>query len=500
MTEPLRILMVAAEMGPWAKVGGLGDVLAALPGALHGDQAQVTVVVPLTRPILDQIGRPEPLPGGTYSDRIGPQQYEVTLRRATQPGGVPPNGVPVVLVDCPGLLDREVYLDPESREPYPDQIHRWGILCRGAIRAGQLSGGRWDVIHAHDAHAALALAYHRFGDPSAQLASAVRVLSIHNIGYPEIFPIWNVSQLGLPESEAGPMGPLEYWGELNLLKAGMSYADGIHVVSPTYAEEVKSDSDMGYGLSGLLRSRGGAVRGILNGIDDVTWDPSADPYLPAHYAAGEMAGKAANKRALVRELGWPEEAAADPLLGIVSRFVWQKGIDLVLDAAEELLADGVRLVMLGTGEPEIEERCSALERRYPGAVAVPLRYDEGLAHRIEAGADLFLMPSRYEPCGLNQMYSLRYGTVPVVRRTGGLADTIIDADEKPESGNGFVFDAPVARDMAVAVRRALAAMAEPGRWRRIQKRGMVADLSWKQAAWRYLEWYRELISGRTSGP
>ena len=488
MTEALRILMVAAEMGPWAKVGGLGDVLAALPGALSGVHAQVTVVVPLTQPIIEHVGRPEPLAGGRYSDHIGPVQYDVTLRSASQPGGVP-----VVLVDCPGLLDREVYLDPDSRAPYPDQIHRWGILCRGALRAAEVLGGHWDVIHAHDAHAALALAFHRFLDPASSVADAVRVLSIHNIGYPEIFPIWNVSQLGLPESEAGPMGPLEYWGELNLLKAGMCYADGIHVVSPTYAKEIENNSEMGYGLSGLLRHRSDAVRGILNGIDEVTWDPATDPFLPVHYSTDDLAGKAANKRALVQSLGWPEAAAADPLVGIVSRFVWQKGIDLVLDVAQELVADGVRLVMLGTGEPEIERRCAALERAYPDSVVVPMRYDEAMAHRIEASADLFLMPSRYEPCGLNQMYSLRYGTVPVVRRTGGLADTIIDADEDPHHGNGFVFDDPVADDLLATVRRALRAMTDGDRWQRIQKRGMVADLSWKQAARRYLEWYRELI-------
>ncbi len=485
----LRVLMVAVEMAPWIKVGGLGDVLGALPGALAGAGVRVTVVLPLVEPLRATLGGAEPLPGGAFEERLGPRTYGVVLRRATHP-----SGVPVVLVDAPGLLDRQPYLDPRTGSPYADQLHRWAVLSRGALRAAAALGGPWDVVHAHDAHAALTLAYHRWGEAAPDVAAATRVLSIHNIGYPGIFPLDQVGELGLPVEETYPMGPLEYWGDLNLLKAGMVCARGIHTVSPTYAAEVMADPSLGYGLSGLMAARRADVVGILNGIDDAVWDPAADEHLPAAYDADDLSGKAACKAALVRELGWPAEAARDPLIVSVSRLVWQKGSDALADAVPALLDLGARVAVLGTGEPALEARWRELARAHPGRVAALIRFDEGLAHRFEAGADLFVMPSRYEPCGLNQMYSMRYGTVPVVRRTGGLADTVVDVAEDPERGTGFLFEHADANAVVWAVGRALQAMGEPEGWRTLQRRGMVCDWSWRAVAARYVDWYHGLLA------
>ncbi len=490
MDAPLRILMVSAEMAPWAKAGGLGDVVGALPAALRAEGAEVHVVLPLYHDLIPLRDEAPPVPGGRYVELVGDKHFDVTLRSATHP-----TGVPVVLVDCPGLLDRAIYLDPYSHAPYWDELERWVVLSRAPLRAATALGGRWDVLHAHDAHAALAMPTVHHHGALTPLGTAARALSIHNIGYPGIHSLGWVPALGFPRELAYPTGPFEYWGDLNLLKAGIWYADGVHTVSPTYAVEIRTDSALGYGLTGLLAERADDLVGILNGIDVEIWDPARDPYLAAPYRAADPAGKAACKRALLAELGWPEDDDR-PLAGVVSRAVWQKGIDLVCDVAPGLADLGGRLVIVGTGEPGLEQRCQGLAAMFPDAVAFVRAFDEALAHRVEAGADLFLMPSRYEPCGLNQMYSLRYGTVPVVRRTGGLADTVIDVDEDPARGNGFVFEHADGAGLWWALERALRAHADRDGWRAIQRRGMEADFSWSRSAREMLAWYRRLLDKR----
>lgn len=493
MDRALRILMVSAEMAPWAKAGGMGDVLGALPPALQAEGAEVQVVLPLYHAMLPLRETAPAIPGGSYEEVVGDKRFAVTLRAARHPGGVD-----TVLVDCPGLLDRAIYLDPASGAPYWDELERWVVLSRAPLRAAEVLDGPWDVLHAHDAHSALAipmLEYHGGGGP---LAGAARALSIHNIGYPGIHPIGWVEALGFPAAGATPMGPFEYWGDLNLLKTGIWFADGIHTVSPTYAGEIRTDASLGYGLTGLLARRSGDLIGILNGIDTEEWDPSRDPHLAAPYGPGDMTGKARNKRALLDELGWVDRGEDRPLAGVVSRAVWQKGIDLVCDIADSLVGAGASLVIVGTGEPGLEQRCREIAAAHPGAIAYVCAFDEGLAHRVEAGADLFLMPSRYEPCGLNQMYSLRYGTVPVVRRTGGLADTVVDVDEDPGRGNGFVFEHGTADGLWWATERALARLHDPDDWRVIQRRGMQRDFSWSRSAREMLGWYRRLLDKRPS--
>jgi starch synthase len=335
------------------------------------------------------------------------------------------------------------------------------------------------VLHANDWPCGLAPAYLRFG-----AGAAASLTTVHNLAFQGLFPQEWVSRLGLPP-ESFAIDGLEFHGRMSFLKAGLVYADGISTVSPTYAREIQAP-ELGCGLDGLLRHRGAALSGILNGIDDEAWNPAADPHLAARYDADALAGKAANKAALQARFGLPVSAQT-PLFGMVGRMTSQKGTDLVVAAAARLAELG-QLVILGTGEREIEQAVSEAAGRHPDRIAARIGFDEGLAHLLEAGADIFLMPSRFEPCGLNQMYSQRYGTPPVVRATGGLADTV------EEGVTGFAFQAPTAEALAEAALRAVQCYREPARWRAMQRAGMARDFSWSAAAPRYAALYRALAA------
>jgi len=489
----VRVAHVAAECGPWAKVGGLADVLGALPRALGQAGVEATVFLPCHQAVRRQGVGGERL-GEPFDVRLGGRTWSVALERVVHPGGFP-----VVLLDCPSLYDRPgIYVDPETREPYPDDLSRWGVLCRGALWALQLLGGRWDILHAHDAHAAAAVAMLRSGYAHTPIEGTRAVLSLHNVGYQGLYPIQAVATLDLPLTETRAGGPLEFWGRLNLLKAGIVHADALSTVSPTYAREIVSSPDAGFGLEGVLAARRDRLVGILNGIDTETWDPATDPLLPARYDAGDLSGKASCKRALHQIAGWPDgtDLSSPPLLGVVSRLVDQKGVDLIVGALPGILASGARLVVLGSGQAEHEAALSVAARDRPDAVWVRSGFDEPLAHLIEAGADAFLMPSRYEPCGLNQMYSMRYGTVPIVRATGGLADTVPDWDRDPETGRGFCFTDPTPSALLDTVHRALRVYrGDIEAWTLLMRRGMAADFSWHRAARAYREWYEGVVGG-----
>lgn len=487
----MRIAHVAAECAPWAKVGGLADVMGALPAALQRAGAEVTVFLPLYREVRRR-GVPGEVLAGPFPVRLAGRSWPLTLVTATHPAGFP-----VVLLDCPELFDREgIYVDPATRDDFPDGLERCGVLSRGALWAMQILGGRWDVLHAHDAHAAAAVAMLRTGYRHTPLEWTRALLSIHNMGYQGLHPIEAVATLELPLADAYAGGPLEYWGRLNLLKAGICYADGLHTVSETYAREIVSDPEYGLGLEGVLASRADALVGIANGIDIESWDPRTDPLLPAHFDPEDLSGKRECKRALHRVAGWPEEDLSRPILAMVSRLVTQKGPDLVLESLPEILSLGARLVVLGTGQPEIEERLLRVARERPGDVWVRIGFDEGLAHLIQAGSDVLLMPSRYEPCGLTQMYAMRYGTVPVARATGGLADTVLEYDPDRRAGTGFLFREPTPGALLDAVRRALEWHRRPDHWQRIVRNGMARDFSWAGAARLFLEWYDRVAIAR----
>ena len=466
--------MVAAEAAPYARTGGLSDVLGALPAALSRGGDEVAVVIP-------RYGSIELKGLQRVFDRLpvwlGGKPYDITVFQA-------PAAFPFYLVDCPPLYDRKgIY--GEAGIDYPDNHIRFAALGRAAIGIARFLF-RTDIFHCHDWQAGLVPAYLRStftADPT--FFGSRTLFTIHNLGYQGLFPRTALAEAGLDESVAGPDG-MEFFGQISYLKAGIAFADALNTVSPTYAKEIQT-TEFGFGLDALLRARAKDLTGILNGVDYGQWNPENDPHLPARYSKDDFSGKRICKAALLTEFGLPERAMDRPLAGVVSRFTAQKGTDILAQAAAELAAQDMYLVALGSGEPEHEELMLQIAADHPGRIAVRIGFDDGLAHRIEAGADLFLMPSAYEPCGLNQMYSLRYGTVPVVRATGGLNDTIGEA-------TGFKFLEYSGEALAGAIRLAARTYAEPKVWRRLMQHGMEQDYSWDASAAAYSALYRRLLA------
>lgn len=489
----ISVLFATSELAPWVKTGGLGDISAALPPALRRAGVDVRVLVPrypaLAQAFPDAAVVAE-LPG--LGGALPPSKIC---------SAVTPDGTPLLLLDCPALYERpgNPYLGGDGRD-WRDNHLRFGLLSRvAALLAGAGTPLPWraDVLHCNDWQTALAPAYlHYLGDPRARAAT---LLTVHNLAFQGLFGRSALSELALP-SRAWAIDGVEYHGYLSFLKAGLQHADWITTVSPAYAKEIQTDAE-GMGLAGLLRWRGACLSGILNGIDSDIWNPAADPYLAAGYDAAHLAKKSANKTALQQRLGLDQRNDL-PLLGVVSRFTEQKGLDLLPPLVEELAALPVQLVVLGSGEAQLEAAIAAMAAKHPRQFAVTIGFDEGLAHRIEAGVDIFLMPSRFEPCGLNQMYSLRYGTPPLVRATGGLADTVVDyAPPSSETGkttqaNGFVFRDATGVALLAAICRAAAAWRQPKLWRQLQHNGMAQDWSWSGPAMRYAELYGKLARHR----
>jgi starch synthase len=442
------------------KAGGLGDVSGALPPALRELGLEVDVLLPAYTEVLKKLG------GATEVARHSDLGFDYRLLRHGS----------LLLVDCAPLYQRagSPYQDPGGKD-WPDNALRFGLLSRAAARLAP----QYDVLHCNDWPAGLAPVF----SPGAKT-----LLTIHNLAFQGNFePAW-LARLGLP-AELFSVDKLEFHGRLSFLKGGLTHAGVLNTVSPTYAREIQAE-EQGCGLDGLLRHRAAALTGILNGIDTDVWDPATDPHLAERYDESSLDRKIVNKRALQKRLNL--EASDDPLVGFVGRLTHQKGVDLIAGALGEIAALPAQVALLGSGERELEGALTAAAARHPGRIAVATGFDEDLAHLIEAGADLFLMPSRFEPCGLNQMYSQRYGTPPVARATGGLADTVADGE------TGFLFERADRAALAAAVRRAVAAWREPRRWREIQRAGMRRDFSWRPAARRYADLYSGLARARTA--
>jgi starch synthase len=488
----LRVAFVTAEAIPYAKVGGLADVAGTLPRELAALGAQITVLVPGYRAI-DRTRhglRAVPL-SGAPTVPVGARREPWHLETARLPG----TDVEVLFVGG-RYFDRDgIYTDPRTGRDFEDQAERWVFFCRAAMAALEREGQAFDIVHLNDHHTALLAAYLRQPEAAPSWDAAATFFSIHNLGYQGLFRAQLFPLTGLPPAALQPMGPLEFWGAMNLMKAGLVLADRIGTVSPTYAREIQESDEYGHGLQGVLRARQHDLVGILNGIDTGRWNPAADPFIAAPFDREDLGGKEACKRALLERLGLRYNARA-PVMGCIGRMTAQKGHDLLLEALPSLLALGVQLVVLGAGAREIEAGFLEFARRRPDQLAVRLDFDDGLAHAIEAGCDFFLMPSRYEPCGLNQMYSLRYGTVPIVRRTGGLADTVRDWDPASARGTGFLFGPYEVEALLGAVRRALAAYADPAALLALRRAGMAEDFSWRRSAERYLEAYGAAIQHR----
>lgn len=483
----MKILFCTSEAVPFAKTGGLADVSGALPAALAEHGCDVCVALPRYGSI--PLGALRSM--GTVTVPLGGAQVTATIYQ----GHLPDGKVPVWLVDQPQWFDRPGLYGEDGRD-YPDNLTRFTLFCRAILAwARQQSAWRPDVVHCNDWQTALIPVLLQSEAPSA---ASPTLLTIHNLAYQGLFGAEQWDLLGLPRSLFTPAG-LEYWGKINLLKGGLVFADVLNTVSETYAKEIQTP-EFGFGLDGVLRARRDELFGILNGVDYRVWDPSHDRFIPATYTDEDLAGKRVCKEHLQRALGLAVDPDV-PVLGMVTRLVDQKGIDLVAKVIVEVFGLGTQFVLLGTGEPAYHRFFEELARRFPRQAGITLGFDEALAHRIEAGADIFLMPSRYEPSGLNQLYSLRYGTVPVVRRTGGLADSIVDlTSETLERGtaNGFVFEEPTPAALFGAIRRALTAFHDNKVWRLLQLVGMRADFSWRSSAAKYLQLYARASSRRAT--
>jgi starch synthase len=479
----MDVLFVAAEVAPFSKTGGLGDVAGALPQALAARGHRVLVFTP-RHGVVDPVAhRLEPLP---FSVQAGGEVGGLWVARGP---------APVFFLEHERFFGHRQGIYSEPGHEYGDNAQRFAFFCRAALALPGLVGFRPRILHLHDWHAALAAWLLRHEPPGAGdepwVGEARSVLTIHNLAHQGVFPKEMVPEVGLPWSVFRYDG-MEFHDRLNFLKGGLTFADVLTTVSPTYAREILTP-EQGEGLDPLLRHRASDLHGILNGIDAAAWDPARDPHLPAHFSRGHLAGKARCKAWLQRELGLPVRPGV-PLAVLVGRLADQKGIDIALAALPELLAQDVQVAVLGTGRPDYERALERLDRERPERMRVRTRFDEGLAHRMEAGADLFLMPSRFEPCGLNQMYSLRYGTVPVVRAVGGLADTVEDFDGKSR-GTGFVFQEYSPGALLTAVRRALDVYRDQAGWSALVDRGMAQDNSWGQRAERYETLYRRIAGG-----
>lgn len=492
----MKILLATSEMTPLAKTGGLADVSGALPRSLAALGHEVAVVMPFYGTI-DRDSWPFELvlPEVLVDLPAGGRAVEVW--RTPVPTAKPDNPVQIYLLADGGLFERPHLYGPSSGD-YPDNALRYGYFCLGAL--WMLKGLNWtpDVIIANDWQTALIpidLKLHPAIASDPDLSRIATLFVIHNISYQGLFADYLMEHLGLPRSAFNP-DLLEYYGSLNLLKGGILTSDWIGTVSPTYAREIERP-EFGLGLDGVIQGCRARLGGILNGIDVEDWNPATDSALPANYSAENLAGKDICKQKLQQRFGLPAEPRI-PLIGMVTRLVDQKGIDLVAESLPALLRGKMQVVILGSGQPYYHEFFRNLARRYPNKLGVKLGFDEKLARLIEAGSDMFLMPSRFEPCGLNQLYSLRYGTVPVVRRTGGLADSIVNVSARTMASGaatGFSFTHYQSSYMCAELRRALRMYrANPQAWRRLMLNGMAQDFSWRHAALEYEKLLEKILT------
>jgi starch synthase len=505
----IRVLAVASEVFPLVKTGGLADVTGALPLALGrlsepaGNPAMMLPAVDCALP--RRPGAPAAnvvtiVPG--YPAVLDALKAPVVVHRFTELFGGPAAvlrgtaaSLDLLVVDAPHLYARagNPYLGPDGAE-WADNGARFAGLgaAAAAVGAGIVPGLAFDIVHAHDWQAAMAVVYLHFHDGPRPGT----VLTVHNLAFQGRYRVALFSRLGLPAA-AFSLDGLEYYGDINFLKGGLSYADRVTTVSPTYAREI-TGIDNGMGLDGLLRYRSNVLSGILNGIDDKVWNPATDALIPVKYGRGRLARRAGNKPVLQQRMGLDENPDA-LLVGVISRLTSQKGLDMLLDQIDHLVAAGMQLAVLGSGDPALEQAFSAAAEWHLGSFGCVIGYDEKLAHLIQAGSDALLVPSRFEPCGLTQLYALRYGCIPVVSRVGGLADSVIDANEAALAAGvatGIQFWPPVPEALGVALERLLALWRDRPAWERMQSNGMAADVSWRGPASRYVALYHAIMAER----
>jgi len=479
-----QILSVVSEAYPLVKTGGLADVAGALPGALAPYDVRLTTLIPGYPKVMRALQNGHVL--HRYNDLFGSEARLIDGMAA---------GLEVIVLDAPELYDRpgSPYGDPAGRD-WPDNWRRFGALGRAAadLAEGKIDDLSFDLVHAHDWQCAMAAAYLHYDH-----AAVPSIVTVHNIAFPGWFPAEVVPHLKLPR-EAYAVEGVEYFGGVGFLKAGLFTADAITTVSPTYAEQIR-EPEFGMGLEGMIRLRRERVFGIVNGIDTEVWDPAKDTQLAARYDAHGLQQRRVNRRAVEKAFGLLD--GTGPLFCVVSRLTQQKGMDVLAGLTDRIVAMGARLALLGAGDRKLETAFIAASSRHPGKIGVTIGYDEALSHLMQGGADAILIPSRFEPCGLTQLYGLRYGCVPVAARTGGLADTIIDANEAARTAGvatGFLFDSVTPEGLTRTLERVAAAFADRKAWRSLQEQGMKADFSWKHSGKQYAELYHRFA--KTSAP
>ena len=478
-------MIVASEAHPFAKTGELAEVTASLSDGLTRLGHSVTLVLPRYRGI-DTTGADRIQTRLRLGDRLQP----VTLHEQW----IAPR-LRLVLVDVPDLFDREGLYGTADGD-YPDNAWRFAVFSRAALEYARLKEWRPSIIHAHDWQTGLVPVYQKMqlsGDP--YVGGVPAVFTIHNLAFQGVFPASTLSAIGLGH-EVFDIQAMEFWGNISCLKGGINFSEKVTTVSPAYAREILGP-EFGFGLEGVLRRRSDDLVGILNGIDTSRWTPTNDPFVPASFTADDLAGKRDAKRALLNAVDLPvdETALARPVVGLISRLTEQEGFDLIAASMDRLRVLDATWVLLGSGERRFEDQWRTLAASYPERVSATIGSNERLAHLIEAGADLFLMPSRFEPCGRNQMCSLRYGTVPIVRSTGGLDDTVADVDAAPDEGTGFKFTDYTPGALIAVIQRALATFSDGARWESIQQRGMKRDHSWDASARAYVKLYVDMTAG-----
>jgi len=486
MVDKLKVLFLSSEVVPFAKTGGLADVAGALPGALRQLGVDVRLVLPYYRLVRE----------GNFQIRPVLKDLEIPLGSEKLTANVleaqTEDGVPVYLIERDDLYDRP-NLYGSAVGDYYDNLERFSFFSHAALILSEALLFSPDLIHCHDWQTGLvpALINGPYGDTST-LAGTPTVFTVHNLGYQGLFPAGKLPVTGLLKDEFFHPEGLEFWGKISLLKAGIVYSQAITTVSPTYAREIQTP-EYGIGMEGLFKHRRASLHGILNGVDYSLWDPAVDSHVPFNYSPRKMEGKRRCKESLIQEMGLDPSVIKKPLLGMISRLDNQKGFDLLVQMLDEILELDVGLTILGSGDELIQKAIQDAATRHQGHVGFDIGFNEPLAHRIMAGVDIFLIPSRYEPCGLTQMYALKYGTVPVVRATGGLDDTVVQFDPLTKEGNGFKFGPYKPAAFVAAIHQAVNLFQDSRTWKRLMANGMKADFSWEKSARRYLEIYRSVV-------
>jgi len=487
MDSKMRVLLAAAEAYPFAKVGGLADIAGSLPKALAKLDIDCRIIIPL----YDKIGRdffslnPENI---QVSIEMGYQRVQANLWSGKFPG----TSIKAYFVECEKYFGRPgIYTDPETGEAYPDDGERYIFFSKAVVAMVKEMNWKPDILHCNDYQTGLIPAIMKLNHSDEDCGL---IYSIHNLAYQGRYDSAILDYIGFGRDQFYPMGPFEFFGQVNLMKIGINFTDIINTVSPTYSREIQSSEEYGYGLEGILKSKKDNLYGVLNGIDTTVWNPEIDEHTPYKFTRDDLSGKRMCKAALLKEVGLPDKELDKPIISMISRLADQKGFDILLPVLEDIINHDCYFVVLGTGKKAYEAALTKMAKKYPRNMAAVIDFKGPLAHRIEAGADMFLMPSKYEPCGLNQMYSMTYGTVPIVRKTGGLNDTVEQADLENEKGTGFVFEKYDSKALYNIVSKALKAFENGQGWRKLQSRGMKKDFSWKASAGEYVKLYRQALA------